>query len=360
MIPDTPPTPYLVALVETVEANINAMQRRLEESQIDLRPHIKVHRIPELGRMQTSPGAVGIACQTLEEVEMMVTAGFGDILLTNSIVDRKKLSRLAALMSQAKVAVTADSDQAVDELSGAVGASGGKASVYVECDIGGVRTGYAESGPAAALAMKIVRSQFLEFGGLAAYLGGNPRCPDIDAAEATLAEVVARLARAGVDVPAVSVGGTVLAMRAWPDCSPSTVTEARPGNYSFFDATKVEYGLVGYEDCALRVISTVISRPNPTRVILDVGWRILSNNELPGRPTYGHILEYPDARVVRLYTEHAIVELPGSSSLPRIGELVTIVPNSCDGVLASVDTLYGVRGARIEHVWGLWERAVLK
>ena len=303
---------------------------------------------------------MGIACQTLDEVEMMVSAGFGDILLTNSIVDRRKLNRLAALMSQATVSVTADSDQAVEELSGAVGVSGGKAAVYVECDIGGARTGFADPSLAAALVMKIERSPNLDFGGLAAYLGGNPTCTDIDAAERMLAEVVARLARAGIDVPAVSVGGTVFAMRAWPDCSPSTVTEARPGNYSFFDATKVEFGLVSYEDCALRVISTVVSRPNPTRVILDVGWRILSNNELPGQSTYGHILEYPDARVLRLYTEHAIVELSESSTLPRIGELVTIVPNSCDGVLASVDTLYGVRGDNIEHVWGLWERAVLK
>lgn len=336
------------------------MRRRLEESRIDLRPHIKVHRIPELGRMQTSRGAVGIACQTLEEVEVMLHAGFGDIMLTNSIVDRKKLSRLARLMSRANLAVTADSDQAVEGLSGAAEASGGKASVYVECDIGGARTGFADPSPAAALAIKIARSPNLEFGGLAAYLGGNPGCTEVDAAEMLLAEVVSRLVRAGIDVPAVSVGGTVFAMRAWPDCPPSTVTEARPGNYSFFDGTKVEFGLVGYGDCALRVISTVVSRPNPTRVILDVGWRILSNNELPGRSTYGHILEYPDARVVRLYTEHAIVELPESSTEPRIGEFVTIVPNSCDGVLASVDTLYGVRGDRIEHAWGLWERVALK
>ena len=95
-------------------------------------------------------------------------------------------------------------------------------------------------------------------------------------------------------------------------------------------------------------------------MILDVGWRILSSNELPGRATYGHILEYPDARIGRLYTEHAVVELPESSTRPRIGELVTIVPNSCDGVLASVDTLYGLRDGQIEHVWGLWERSVLK
>ena len=58
-----------MVMLETVEANIAAMHRRLEESQVSSRPHIKVHRIPELGRMQTWGNAMGIACQTLDEVE---------------------------------------------------------------------------------------------------------------------------------------------------------------------------------------------------------------------------------------------------------------------------------------------------
>ena len=349
-----------MAMMDTVERNTEAMHRRLEDSQISLRPHIKVHRIPALGRLQASAGAAGIACQNLDEVETMVTAGFSEILLTNSLVDQKKLGRFMALGSQSALAITADSDEATDELSRVAGISGRKASVYVECDIGGARSGFSDPSLATALAIRVEQSSNLEFAGLAAYLGGNPKCSDIDRSETILAEVVFQLAHAGIDVPAVSVGGTVFAMRAWPDCPPKTVTEARPGNYSFYDATKVEYGLVTYEDCALRVVSTVISRPSLTRVILDAGWRILSNNENPGRPTYGHILEYPEALVTRLYTEHAVVDLPDPSAQPRIGDIVTIVPNSCDGVLASANTLYGVRGDQIEQAWRLREQAVLR
>ena len=349
-----------MVMIDTVEANIAAMHRRLEEGQISLRPHIKVHRIPELGRMQASARAMGIACQTLDEVETMVGAGFGEILLTNSLVDSKKLGRFVRLMSQATLAITADSDEAIQELSAVARITGQKVSVYVECDIGGARTGFADPSLAAALAINIAQSPTLEFAGLAGYLGGNPNCSDIDSSEVILAEVVSQLSRAGIAVPAVSVGGTVFAMRAWPDCPPNTVTEARPGNYSFYDATKVEYGLVTYEDCALRVVSTVVSRPNPTRAVLDAGWRILSNNEIPNQSTYGHILEYPQARVMRLYTEHAVVEFPDGGEQPRIGDLVTIVPNSCDGVLASANTLYGIRGDQIEQAWRLREQAVLK
>ena len=354
---DTVSTPFAMVVVETVESNTEAMNRRLEESRISLRPHIKVHRIPELGRLQASSGAAGIACQTVEEAEIMVSAGFREILLTNSIVDIRKLSRFVELMSHATVAITADSEEAIEELSAVARDSQRKASVYVECDIGGSRTGFVDPGLAAALAIRVAQSPDLGFAGLAAYLGGNPTCSDIESSEVILAEVVSRLARTGVAVPSVSVGGTVFAMRAWPDCPPRSVTEARPGNYSFFDATKVQYGLVSYEECALRVVSTVVSRPNPTRAVLDVGWRILSNNEIPGRTTFGHILDYPEARITRLYTEHAVVDLPPGSSRPRIGDAVTIIPNSCDGVLTSIDTLYGVRGGQIEYRWRLWDRA---
>ncbi len=356
--PQSLSTPFAMVMLDTVESNTVSMNRRLQQHRIRIRPHIKVHRIPEMGRMQTSSGATGIACQTLEEVEIMVTAGFTEILLTNSIVDTRKLSRFMEIASRAALAITADSDESIDQLSAVASATDRKAVVYVECDIGGARTGFADPNRVAALAAKVARSPNLRFSGLAAYLGGNPKSSDIEHSDMFLAKVVSRLAHAGIDVPSVSVGGTVFAMRAWPDCPPRTVTEARPGNYSFYDATKVDYGLVTYQDCALRILSTVVSRPNATRVVLDVGWRILSNNENPGRSTYGHILEYPTAQITRLYTEHAVVELPASSSRPRIGEPVTIIPNSCDGVLASVDTLYGVRNRHIEKAWGLWERTL--
>lgn len=350
-------TPFTMVLLDTVEANIGAMQQRLEGSGVGLRPHIKVHRIPALGRMQASSGATGIACQTLDEVEIMVEAGFGQILLTNSLVDERKLSRFMGLLAKASVAITVESDEAVAALSRVAGSSGRKPWAFVECDIGGARTGYTDPSLAVALAIRIARSPILEFAGLAGYLGGNPHRSEIESSEVLLGEVVSRLAGEGIDVPVVSVGGTVFAMRAWPDYPPNTVTEARPGNYSFYDATKVDFGLVDYEDCALRVVSTVISQPNPTRFVLDVGWRILSNNPNPGRSTYGHIMEYPHARITRLYTEHAVVELPQASEPPRIGDPVSIIPNSCDGLLASIDTLYGVREGQVEQVWSLWERS---
>ena len=122
-----------------------------------------------------------------------------------------------------------------------------------------------------------------------------------------------------------------------------------------------------YEDCALRVVSTVVSRPNPTRAVLDAGWRILSNNEIPNQSTYGHILEYPQARVMRLYTEHAVVEfldggepalvletLSPSSRTPATGSLLQ--PTRC---MESGAIKLNRRGAYVSRRF-LREQAVLK
>lgn len=350
-------TPLGLVELDTLERNNSAMNLRLQAHQIANRPHIKVHRLPHIAQMQTEPGEYGIACQTVAEAENMVDAGFSDVMITNSFVGGLKLRRILALSSRASLSITADSAEAVIELSELADVGDERLRVYVECDIGGRRAGFADPEAAAGLAVTISRSQHLEFGGLAAYLGGNPDSRSIHAADVFLADVVSECAQRGVGVPAVSVGGTVFAMRAWPDSPPSTITEARPGNYSFFDATKVAYDLVNYEDCALRVISTVVSRPNPSRVILDAGWRVMSSNPMPNEPTYGHILEYPEAKVKVLYTEHAIVDLGAPSDYPRIGERVTIVPNSCDGVLASIDSLHGIRDDKIEETWQLRERS---
>ncbi len=104
--------------------------------------------------MQVDAGSVGIACQTVDEAATMVAAGFGDIMITNSLVDGKKLSRFLELAKQASMSLTADSDEAIEELARLAAASGQKASVYVECDIGGRRTGFTDPDLAAAFAVR--------------------------------------------------------------------------------------------------------------------------------------------------------------------------------------------------------------
>jgi hypothetical protein len=56
-------TPAVTIQLDRLEANIARVQAMLVERRIANRPHIKTHKIPEIGRMQMATGAVGITCQ---------------------------------------------------------------------------------------------------------------------------------------------------------------------------------------------------------------------------------------------------------------------------------------------------------
>ena len=49
------------------------------------------------------------------------------------------------------------------------------------------------------------------------------------------------------------------------------VTECRPGNYVFHDASQVALGTCALEDCALTIVATVVSVPAPGRAVVDAG-----------------------------------------------------------------------------------------
>src|SRR5215216_3456156 len=127
-------TPVPVVELDRLEANITRLQTYLDEHKIANRPHIKTHKIPEIGRMQTDAGAIGITCQKLSEAEVMAEAGFDDIFIPYNIIGENKLKRLMALAARVKVSVTADSAFTIDGLSNAAEQAGLTLTVLVECD----------------------------------------------------------------------------------------------------------------------------------------------------------------------------------------------------------------------------------
>src|SRR5438046_10049902 len=88
-------TPAVTIRLDIMEDNIRRVQAHLARHGIGNRPHIKTHKIPEIGKMQIAAGATGITCQKLGEVEVFVDAGVtDDILLTFNILGQPKPGRL--------------------------------------------------------------------------------------------------------------------------------------------------------------------------------------------------------------------------------------------------------------------------
>ncbi|MDR7523305.1 MAG: D-TA family PLP-dependent enzyme [Armatimonadota bacterium] len=335
-------TPVVTVDLDILEANIRRLQRYCDAHGIANRPHIKTHKIPEIARMQLVAGAVGITCQKLGEVAVMLDAGIRDILLTYNVLGEAKLQRLRDLASRpgARLAAAIDNLTVARALSSAFAHAGDPLRVLVECDTGTGRTGVQTPAEAVELARAIADLPGLHFEGLMTY-------PITDETGRFFEAALAKLDRAGQSARVVSTGGTPVYFRAH---EVPGVTEHRAGTYVFNDRATVAAGAAGWDDCAMRIRTTVVSRPTPTRAIVDAGSKTLSS-DLAGQTGHGRIVEYPDAVITRLNEEHGIIDLSACRARPEVGEIVSVIPNHTCVVTNLHDHLVGVRQDRVEVVW---------
>jgi D-serine deaminase-like pyridoxal phosphate-dependent protein len=312
-------TPVLVIDLPRAQANLKRGQAFADAVGLKLRPHIKTHKLPFFARMQVEYGAAGITCQKLGEAEVMADAGLADIFLPYNIVGRDKLDRLAALHRRVAMSVTADSAETVDGYAHRFADKGRPLPVLVECDTGGGRCGVQWPRQGLELARRIAAAEGLRFDGLMTY---PPRGKPAEV-EAWLAEAVALLDADGLKPRRVSNGGSPDYYRA---AVVRSATEHRPGTYIYSDRMQVGYGHSRLEDCALTVLTTVVSRPTAERAILDAGSKALAADRCDAGG-HGHLVDYPDAVVTSLSEEHAVVDLSACANRPGIGDKVRVVPN---------------------------------
>jgi D-serine deaminase-like pyridoxal phosphate-dependent protein len=341
-------TPAVTIDLDMVEANIERLQAYLDAHHIANRPHIKTHKLPEIARMQIAAGAVGITCQKLGEAEVMARAGIKDIFLPYNLIGASKLERLMRLAKDVAMSVTADSEYTVRGLAQAAKEAGVTLTVLVECDMGAQRCGVQSPQDAAQLARLIVDSPPLRFGGLMAY-------PNTEKLDPFMRETKERLAQDGIPVERVSGGGTPY---MWEAHTHPELTEHRAGEYVYGSRAHIKSGVMKVEDCAMRILATVVSRPTADRGILDSGSKTLSS-DAPALGGHGFILEYPEANIFRLSEEHGHVDFSQCAHKPVIGERVTIIPNHPCAVTNLFNHVYGVRQGEVEVVWPVAARGLV-
>jgi D-serine deaminase-like pyridoxal phosphate-dependent protein len=339
-------TPSVLIDLDRMEANIRRMQARCNDLGLAFRPHIKTHKIPDIAKMQIEAGAVGIACQKVSEAQVFVDAGINNIQIPYNIIGSKKTARLADMALYNRITVSADSDECIAGLSEAATANDMMLRVLVDLVTDIQRTG-APVERVVELAKKIDADEHLHFAGLLVY-------PSNVTIRADLQEALQLLNEAGIGVDVVSGGGTGAALHAQ---EVPELTELRVGTYVFNDWSTVSHGWCSEDDCAMRVAATVVSRPNDTRVILDTGSKTLSSDTIEG--CYGHIVEYPEARIYKLNEEHGYVDMSDCDDRPSIGELVHVIPAHTCVVTNLHNQIYGVRGEEVEVVWPVAARGMV-
>ncbi len=314
-------TPAVLVDLDVVEANILRAQRLFDGLGKGFRPHIKTHKIPYLARLQMQAGAVGIACQKISETEVFAADDFGDVLLCYNLLSAEKIARARVLAELGQITVVADNADVVAALSAGMAGSTAQLRVLVECDTGMGRCGVQSPEAARDLARLIANSKGLRFGGLMTY----PKPDDELQVQAFLSAARDLCAPDVGPCDIISSGGTPsLDKAALAPC----ITEYRAGTYIYNDRSLIARGACAVSDCALTVLTTVVSRPTPDRAILDAGSKTLTS-DLFGLQGYGMLRDYPEAQIAGLSEEHGTVDLRPSLRRPKIGEKVHVIPNHC-------------------------------
>jgi D-serine deaminase-like pyridoxal phosphate-dependent protein len=163
---------------------------------------------------------------------------------------------------------------------------------------------------------------------------------------------LAAIRAAGFEVEIVSGGSTPGAAKT--PLIPAT-TEIRPGTYVFNDASCVANKLATVDECALKVLVTVVSTAVPGQCVIDGGTKTFSSDATVGVGTYGLIPDRVDRgwTTFKMNEEHGYVKNDGSA---RVGEKLWVIPSHvCATVNMHDEIAYGRHG-RVEGVWKVTAR----
>lgn len=352
-------TPSIVVDLDRMQRNIERMAKFTKECGVNLRPHVKTHKSPEIAKIQLAAGSTGVCLQKVSEVEVFAGQGIRDIFLTNEVVVPQKIERLARVAEKAHIGVAVD-DIGVAKLTGKVAREvGTELDVYVDVDVGMGRCGVKPK-DAAALAQQVSREKNLVFKGLMGYEGhvhGSLTKKDQVRASAEamkgIVEAKQGIKKKGLDVEVVSVGSSVSTQfnAKHPD-----VTEVQPGMYVFNDHLLVERGVATWDDLALTLVGTVMSRPAEDRGVVDAGSKAFNFDA----GVFPKAFEVRGAVVDHFSEEHAWMQLSGDARKLKIGDRMRFVPAHCCTLVNQHEELYGIRGKKVEKVFPIMARGKMR
>ena len=211
---------------------------------------------------------------------------------------------------------------------------------------------------AVALYEQLERLPGVRPGGLHAYDGHNHQesFAERHSAVMTLLEPVLKLKEAlekkGLPVPRLVAGGTpsfpVFARMDLPglECSPGTLVLHDQG----YGARYAD--LSAFTPAAL-LLTRVISRPTPTRVTFDLGYKAVASDPPAGKRC--RLLDVPPHEAVLQNEEHLVIETPSAGRF-RPGDEVLAIPTHVCPTVALHRQAYVVEGGRVTGTWDVVAR----
>ncbi len=346
------PTPAILVDRAKMKANLRRMQDVCDANRVELRPHMKTHKMVEVAREQLATGAKGLTCAKLGEAEAMLPSGVQEIFLAHSLADPGQAKRIAALAERLRdfrVAVTSEAH--FEALARVATAVGWKLGVMLAIDTGLGREGVRSDEAAVKVAALVSRHPLLELRGVYCHEGHLYAAAGAEF-QAAAEKMIDRLDRVRNSIdPKLAV---------WPGCSVTAklvaslsrgrVQAVRPGAYPFGDLSLARTtGVMAWDDVAVQILATVVDKPEPGLALIDAGSKTFSSDRTP-QNIFGLAVDGRDLSVVRVNEEHGYVRGADVDRL-RVGERVAFIPAHICTVINLTDAVSVVEGGAVVDSW---------
>jgi len=354
-------TPALIVDLDAFEKNVATMKAFIEKHGLRLRAHAKTHKSADIARYQIEHGgACGVCCQKVSEAEALVAGGIKDVLVSNQVVDPKKIDRLARMAGQARVLVCVDDASNVADLSAAAQAHGVTLECLVEVDVGAGRCGVGPGQQVVDLAKAIDAAPGLTFSGIQAYQGAAQHVHDyaerrgrIATAIAMVRETVDSLSAVGLSCDIVGGAGTGT---YYFEGASGVYNELQCGSYVFMDADYQRVldpsgKVISEFENSLFILTSVMSHAKADKAICDAGLKAQSVDS--GLPV---IFGRKDVEYIKCSDEHGVIADP--QGVLSLNEKLKLVPGHCDPTCNVYDWYVAMRGGVVEAVWPVTARGL--
>ena len=343
--------PVAIIKQSALTNNLNWMQSFADHHQVKLSPHGKTSMTPDFFRQQLENGAWGITVATPAQAEVAAMAGAKRIIMANQLVGKTNIAIIEQLIREFDVDFycCVDSPVNVQQLSQHFANTEQSLKVLIEFGVPGGRCGCRSPQEVLELAQAIQDVPALSLAGIEVYEGvihGDNAEQDIRTFIKQALSSVKNLASDGLITgqPIITGAGS-----AWYDVVAECLANLtdylaiiRPGCYAIHDTgiyldaqskvlqrAQVNQGyaceLGGDLESALEVWAYVISRPEPTKLVVGLGKRDVAFDA--GLPIAERGYRDGDAISVKGLTatavmdQHTFVETDGSSEI-EVGDMI--------------------------------------
>lgn len=358
-------TPALLLNLNQVEKNIDEMISLAQESGIAIRPHVKTHKSIKVAKRQIQAGAVGITVAKIGEAETIIQGGIKNVLIAYPLSSAQKLKRVEKLLNQADITLTVDSTEQATIINNYF-SSQYKVDVWIKVNSGLNRIGVEPNDEVIELARHIQTLDALNLNGVFTHAGQSYAATSIDEIKHIAKEEVNAVVKSaelcegeGISIKHRSVGSTPTFEHA---IKLKGITEVRPGNAVFYDMVQVGLGVAKKEQCALKILTSVVSKKE-NRFVIDAGSKTLSldkgahgNESIKG---HGFIEQYPDLIIERLSEEHGVIPLDKHIDV-NLNDKLTIIPNHACPVVNLFDHYIVHRDGHIVEEWKVDARGKIR